>query len=187
MAHFTVFETALGPFGIAWTARGVKATNLPEVTPQATARRLAQRAQAELGEPPQDIKRAMAAISDLLDGKDTDLSFIVCDDAELTPLERRIHALTRAIPVGQTRTYGDIAAQLGDKQLSRVVGRAMGSNPCPVIVPCHRVMGADGKLTGFSAHGGVETKLKLLGIEKASMGLEGGLFDALPLAAKPRA
>ncbi len=185
MAHYTVFETALGSFGIAWTDQGVKATNLPEATGQATANRLAQRAQADTGEPPQDIKRAMAAISDLLDGKDADLSFIVCDDAELTALERRIHALARAIPIGQTRTYGDIATELGDKQLSRVVGRAMGSNPYPVIVPCHRVMGADGKLTGFSAHGGVKTKLRLLEIEKASMGQEGGLFDHLPLAAKP--
>ena len=185
MAQYCLFETALGPFGLAWNATGVTATNLPEATPDATEARLARRAMAQPGRPSEEIRRVIAAITALLDGENADLSFIVCDDSELTPVERRIHELARAIPIGQTRTYGEIAADLGDKNLSRLVGRAMGQNPVPVVVPCHRVMGGDGKLTGFSAHGGVETKLRLLEIENASLGLEGGLFEALPLAAKP--
>ena len=71
-----------------------------------------------------------------------------------------------AIPLGETRTYGDIARDLGVP--AQAVGQACGGNPIPVIIPCHRVMGAGGKLTGFSGRGGVETKVWLLRHEKAA-------------------
>ena len=165
---------------------GVTATNLPETTPAATAARLAERASARVAEPPEAIQQAIDAICALLSGEEADLSFITCDDVAIAPFERDVYAVTRTIPAGDTRTYGDIARQLGDIQLSRQVGQSLGRNPLPIIIPCHRVMGAGGKLTGFSAHGGVDTKLKLLDIEKAAMGLEGGLFGHLPLAVKSK-
>ncbi|MEM1437333.1 MAG: MGMT family protein [Pseudomonadota bacterium] len=93
-----------------------------------------------------------------------------------------VYGVTRAIPPGTTRTYGSIAAELGNRQLAQQVGRALGRNPLPIIVPCHRVIGASGKLTGFSAFGGVDTKLRLLSIEGAPIGAQPGLFDEFPVA-----
>ena len=90
-----------------------------------------------------------------------------------------MYAVTRAIPAGKTLTYGDIASQLGNKQFAQNVGRAMGRNPIPIIVPCHRGVGANGKLTGFSAYGGVDTKLKMLAIEGARFNEAPDLFDNL--------
>jgi len=95
----------------------------------------------------------------------------------------------RQIPPGQTLTYGEVAERLGDRTLARAVGQAMGQNPCPIVMPCHRVMAAGdrtgARTGGFSAPGGVVTKLKLLTIEGAQPGGP-TLFDALPLAAAPR-
>ncbi len=94
------------------------------------------------------------------------------DDAELDwkgvlPFDRSVYALTRAIGPGEMRTYGELARDLGDIALSRQVGQSLGSNPFPIVVPCHRVVGANGTMTGFSAPGGVETKRRLLKIEGA--------------------
>jgi methylated-DNA-[protein]-cysteine S-methyltransferase len=89
--------------------------------------------------------------------------------------------ITHAIPAGETLTYGDIARRLGDVSLSRAVGQALGANPIPIIVPCHRVLAADGKTGGFSAPGGVSTKLKLLNIERATTSAQPMLFGELPL------
>ncbi len=93
----------------------------------------------------------------LLEGAKTDLTGIDCDFSQVEPFAVQVYTATRAIPAGETRTYGEIALQLGDKQLAEKVGRALGRNPLPIIVPCHRVIGANGKLTGFSAYGGVDT------------------------------
>jgi methylated-DNA-[protein]-cysteine S-methyltransferase len=90
---------------------------------------------------------------------------------------------------GATRTYGEIARELGGNQWSREVGQSLGRNPWPIVVPCHRVMGADGRLVGFSAPGGVETKLRLLEIERRLAGAPPSLFGddpAFKLAVKPR-
>jgi methylated-DNA-[protein]-cysteine S-methyltransferase len=87
-----------------------------------------------------------------------------------------LYEAIRAIQPGQTRTYGQIAADLGEPGAARAVGRAMGQNPWPIIVPCHRVVAAGGKTGGFSAYGGVSTKLRLLAIEQAHRSTEGALF-----------
>ena len=186
MAHFSLFPTPVGDCGIAWHGDLVVATNLPEMSSAATAARLVARTGATRREPSAYIHRAIRSITALLEGEKTDLSFIACDFSGLDPLAEKVYAATRAIPAGETLTYGDIASRLGDKLLAQKVGLLLGRNPFPIIVPCHRVIGADGKLTGFSARGGVETKLKLLEIEEASIGEPGGLFGHLPLAVKPR-
>jgi methylated-DNA-[protein]-cysteine S-methyltransferase len=97
---------------------------------------------------------------------------------QVPDFERNVYAIAREIPPGQTLTYGEIAEQLGDKLLARDVGQAMGRNPFPIVVPCHRVVAANGKLGGFSAPGGANTKLKLLAIEGAVPNGQPGLFDA---------
>ena len=96
--------------------------------------------------------------------------------------EKQVYEIARKIPPGKTLTYGDIAAKLGDKLLARDVGEAMGKNPFPIVVPCHRVVAANGKLGGFSARGGVDTKLKMLAIEGAAVNDQPSLFGAHNLA-----
>lgn len=186
MALFSLFPTPIGDCGIAWNGDTVVATGLPEKASAETAARLAARTGATVGEPPDHMRRAIRSITALLEGERTDLSFIACDFGGIDPFAREVYAATRAIPAGETLTYGDIASRLGGKLLAQRVGQVLGRNPIPIIVPCHRVIGANGRLTGFSARGGVETKLKLLAIEGASIGEPSGLFGDLPMAVKPR-
>src|SRR5207244_11104545 len=98
-------------------------------------------------------------------------------ESRLSEFHRRVYAIARAIPPGRTLTYGDIANRLGDPTAARAVGRALGENPFPIVVPCHRVLAANGKLGGFSAPGGPPTKLTLLRIEGAEAAAQLGLFD----------
>lgn len=181
-----LFPTALGYCGIAWRADRVVATHLPEDSKALTLARLVSRAGgAREALPSPVIQSAISGITRLLDDGSEDLSFIDCDFGEIEPLQAEIYRITRAILPGQTLTYGEIAVQLGNKRLAQPVGQALGRNPLPIIVPCHRVMGANGKLTGFSANGGVSTKLRMLGIEGARIGDGPTLFERLPLATKP--
>ena len=108
----------------------------------------------------------------------------------MATFDRRVYEITRTIAAGATLSYGDIAARLGDRGLAREVGQALGRNPFPLIVPCHRVLAAGGKAGGFSANGGVTTKLRLLTIERARTSDAPTLFDgdsAFGLAVKPKA
>ncbi len=184
-AHFTLFPTPVGTCAIAWRDGKVCGSHLPEATPELTAGRMAKRAGGAFeGVPPDFVKDAIAGIQELVSGLPNDLAFVDCDFSAIDPFALGVYRLSRAIPPGQTRTYGDLANELGDKSYARAVGRALGANPFPIIVPCHRILGAGGKLTGFSAGGGVNTKLRLLEIEKAQIGDVPTLFDELPLALK---
>lgn len=185
MTGYCLFDTALGACGIAWRGETVIATRLPDETREETARRLGARTGAGAAPPPAAIRAAIDAITALLDGTPRDLSGIACDLGESDPFSAEVYARARAIPPGETVTYGDIALGMGDKRLAQRVGQALGRNPLPIIVPCHRVLGADGKLVGFSAHGGVAMKLRMLEIEGAEIGPGPGLFGDLPLAMRP--
>ena len=121
----------------------------------------------------------------LLRGEARDLTGVTIDNAGVPEFNTRVYAIARNIPPGATMTYGEIAERLGDKTLAREVGTALGQNPCPIIIPCHRVLAAGGKTGGFSASGGVVTKLRLLTIEGAQPGGP-TLFDHLPLVAPHR-
>ena len=182
---FTLFDTAIGACGIAWTARGICGVQLPEVDRAATRARVERRfPHASETLPPPAIQNAIDGIVALLSGEPRDLSHIVIDDAAISDFNRKVYVIARAIPPGQTMTYGEIAERLGDKALARAVGQAMGENPTPIVMPCHRVLAANGKTGGFSAPGGVVTKLRLLTIEGAQPGGP-TLFGDLPLAAQP--
>ena len=181
--NFALFETAIGYCGIVWNARGVAGVQLPEMNEAATRTRVCKRfPDASEAAPPPDMQRAIDGIVALLRGEVRDLTDIVIDNADTPEFNRRVYAVARTIPPGQTMTYGEIAERLGDKLLAREVGTALGQNPCPIIMPCHRVLAAGGKTGGFSAPGGVVTKLRLLTIEGAQPGGP-TLFDRLPLAA----
>ncbi len=185
-AQFRLFPTAIGLCGLAWRGDVVAASNLPEPSAAAVEARLIRRTGgAVAGQPPATVQRAIDAITGLLAGERCDLTFIRCDYGTSDAFRVQVYEITRSIPPGETTTYGLIAERLGNKRFAQAVGQTMGHNPLPIIVPCHRVMGANGKLTGFSANGGVATKLRLLDIEQAAMGRGQGLFDRLPMAVKP--
>jgi len=165
---YSVFPTSLGHAAIAWGKRGVVRIWLPEPDAGAVRRRLQSRLPGGREEaPPPAIREAISRISDLLAGVPSDLTGVPLDLERIGDLERRVYEVARTIPPGETRTYGEIAARLGDRSLAREVGRALGANPFPLVVPCHRVLAANGKPGGFSAPGGVSTKLRLLEIEGA--------------------
>lgn len=171
------FETALGVCGIVWSERGIVGSLLPPASPARLQRR---HPGAQVTDDlPAPVREAVDGVHALLAGEARDLRDVVLDERGIPEFRRQVHALTRAIPPGQTRTYGEIAAALGQPGAARAVGRAEGENPFAPIVPCHRVMGAGGEPTGFSAPGGIETKRRLLLIEARAAGQLAGDQQAL--------
>lgn len=176
-AACTLLHTAIGRCGIAWGPQGIRALQLPEPDDAATLRRMFRRGGALLpGTPPQEVHDAIVRVQALLEGEPVDLRDVRLDMAGIGEFHRRVYELSREILAGQTRTYGELAAELGDAGASRAVGQALGANPFAVIVPCHRVLAAGGRSGGFSAGGGVSTKLRILLIEHAQIGAQPGLF-----------
>jgi methylated-DNA-[protein]-cysteine S-methyltransferase len=168
MTQFTLFDTAIGTCGIAWTGVGICGVQLPEGSAATTRARLLHRNSGALpADAPAEVQSVISSIEALMNGEAIDLTGAPLDDSDVPDFNRRVYAITRAIPLGATSTYGSIAAQLGDATLAQQVGQALGRNPFPIIVPCHRVLAANGKLGGFSAPGGVETKRRMLLIERA--------------------
>ncbi|NEX93859.1 methylated-DNA--[protein]-cysteine S-methyltransferase [Caulobacter sp. 17J65-9] len=189
MTHgYTLFDTAVGRCGLAWSEAGVAAVSLPEGDDAATRARLLKRCPAAQEQaPPPQIARAVEQVVALLEGQPIDFSDVPLDLEAATPFERRVYDLALRIPPGETRTYGAIARELGEPGAAQAVGRALGANPIPIIVPCHRVLGADGKAGGFSAPGGVSTKARMLTIEGARTSDQPTLFDAeISIAPKRR-
>jgi methylated-DNA-[protein]-cysteine S-methyltransferase len=165
---FTMFRTAIGTCGIVWTERGISGLQLPEGHEAATRARLLRRFPgASEAVPPSAVARARDAIVALLQGERADLSFVTLDMDGVPPFARRVYEAARAIPAGSTRSYGALAAALGMPAAARAVGQALGRNPFAIVVPCHRVVAAGGKLGGFTANGGAVTKQRLLQIEGA--------------------
>jgi methylated-DNA-[protein]-cysteine S-methyltransferase len=163
---FTLFDTAIGWCGVAWTDRGLAGVQLPEASEADTRERMLRRfpAAAETA-PPAEVQRAIDRIVALLHGERNDLSAIALDMEEVAPFHRRVYEVARTIPPGKTLAYGEVAARLGAAGAARAVGQALGRNPFPIVVPCHRVLAAGGKIGGFSAHGGTATKRRMLAIE----------------------
>jgi methylated-DNA-[protein]-cysteine S-methyltransferase len=182
-----LFNSAIGPIGIAWGPRDVVGLQLPEGSEAATRNRLARRyPESAAATPPAAVQAVIDAIGELLSGEAVDLGFVGLDLDGVSDFDRRVYETARNIPFGHTLTYGEIARQIGEPGAARVVGKTLGANPFPIVVPCHRVLGAGGRAGGFSAHGGVETKMRILSIERAGRGDAPALFDDLPLAVKPR-
>lgn len=166
---FALFPTAVGVCGLAWSDAGLTLVRLPELEKDATRAGLQRRvAGAPEAEPPAEVAAAIADMQALLEGKPRDLSHIRLDRAALAEFDGRVYAVTQAIPPGETLTYGEVAQRIGEPGAAQAVGRALGSNPWPIVVPCHRVVAAGGKLHGFSAPGGTDTKRRMLAIEGAA-------------------
>jgi methylated-DNA-[protein]-cysteine S-methyltransferase len=176
--HYALFDTPIGICGIEWGPRGINGVQLPMGSEEKIRARIRQRhGDIAEGEPTVEVKAAIDRIIALLEGKADDLADIALDLDDVPEFNRGVYEIARQIPPGKTLTYGDIAKRLGGVELSRDVGQALGRNPCPIVVPCHRVLAAGNKPGGFSARGGVETKLKMLAIEGAAVNYTPSLFD----------
>ncbi len=175
---FALFNTAIGPCAIAWGERGILGVQLPEFDEARTRSRMRRRfpGASEIA-PPSDVARVVDDIVALLAGEAIDFSAVLLDMERVPPFHRRVYEAARTIRSGATLTYGDIAKRLGVPAEAREVGEALGRNPFPIIVPCHRVLAAGGKLGGFSAPGGTRTKRRLLVIEGARSTEGPDLFD----------
>ena len=177
MRGFVLFDTALGRCGVAWGPGGLLGVSLPAPDEARLRARLARRAGVEphdKAQPPEPVAAAIDGIRALMAGEKRDLADVALDMSGTGDFERAVYAATRAVKPGETANYGAIAARIGAPGAAQAVGRALGANPWPIVVPCHRVTAADGALHGFSAPGGLETKRRLLVIEGA---LPRGLFD----------
>jgi methylated-DNA-[protein]-cysteine S-methyltransferase len=166
--HHCLFDTAIGACGLAWSECGLTALQLPEADRAATERRLMRRAaSAGAADPPPWVRAVIADVRRYLAGERIDFTAVAVDLARVDPFRRTLYETMRAVSWGATTTYGDLARQAGLRgpEAARDVGEAMGQNPVPLVIPCHRVLAAGKKLGGFSAHGGTATKARLLALE----------------------
>jgi methylated-DNA-[protein]-cysteine S-methyltransferase len=167
-AHHHLFDTALGVCGVAWNSRGLAGVQLPEKDRAATERRLtAKSGSAGAAEPPAWVQALIADIRHYLAGDEVDFSAVTVDLDGVDEFRRKLYEALRRVGFGRTVTYGELAKELGSTgwEGARDVGEAMGRNPMPIVIPCHRVLAAGNRLGGFSAYGGTATKRKLLALE----------------------
>jgi methylated-DNA-[protein]-cysteine S-methyltransferase len=169
---YLIFETAGGFCGIAWNDRGVTRFQLPTRRAESTERALMRHAPgAKPGEPSPEVAEAVAAVKRYFEGEEIDFSGVALDLEDQDAYFKQIYAAARRVGWGHTTTYGTLAKQLGaGPEAARDVGAAMANNPVPLIIPCHRVLAAGGKVGGFSAPGGSAAKLRMLELEGVRVG-----------------
>ncbi len=177
--HISFFESVLGTVGIGYTERAILAVQLPEESEEETRGRLTQRFPEAVVHDDlfhdnlfhdEDLDSAQGAVAadaakriqDLLAGEDVELDPIPVDISTSSEFNQQVYAVVRMIGRGETLTYGEVARRVGEPGGGQAVGRAMAANPIPVIIPCHRVLGVNQELVGFSANGGIETKRRML-------------------------
>ena len=168
MTQFALFDVAVGRCALLWRDDRIIGVLLPSSSDAAMRRAIEKRAgDASEAAPPAFVLRTIEKIRRLCDGEAVSFDDAPLDRDRIEPFANRVYDILLRTPVGETTTYGAIAEELGDRNLSRAVGAALGANPFPIIIPCHRVTAAGGKMGGFSAPGGADTKRRLLDIEGA--------------------
>jgi methylated-DNA-[protein]-cysteine S-methyltransferase len=183
---YALVATAIGDIGLGWSAVGLRVLQLPEADRRATERRLAGtlamhgEGGVRPADPPPPILRAIASLRQYCRGVEVDFAAVPLDLAGLPTFRQRVYAAARAVAWGRTVSYGELARRIGQHGAARAVGQALGLNPLPIIIPCHRILASGGRIGGFSAYGGAATKLRLLELEGLSgaMPLLPGLADA---------
>ena len=167
--RYAFINTELGPMGLGWTDTGLARLSLPggDIVDRVTR-------WGSEGVPSSAVMQVMELIVAYALGEEVEFADVALDLSVVPAFHRRAYEDIRGLGWGKTTTYGEIARRLGDVQLSRAVGQAMAANPIPLVIPCHRVLAADGKSGGFSAPGGVATKMKMLEMEQAAA--PGGQF-----------
>ena len=165
--HYHIFETAMGFCAIVWGEDGVTRFQLPLKSAEAAERLRLRRARgAEAGDPSGEIAAAVSEAKRHFKGERTDFSSVPLDLGEEDTFFTRIYEVLRRVGWGCTTTYGALAKEVGaPPEAARDVGEAMARNPAPLIIPCHRVLAAGGRIGGFSAPGGSQTKMRVLALE----------------------
>lgn len=163
--HYRMLDTALGTMAIGWTDAGISRVLLPGDTPEEMRARLEKAGGVEDAGSQAEVAARILAYAE---GANDNFADVALDLSRVPEVNRRIYEHIRELAWGETTTYGAIARWLGDVALSRAVGAAMGANPIPLIVPCHRVLAADGRTGGFSSPGGVRAKMEMLALERAA-------------------
>jgi methylated-DNA-[protein]-cysteine S-methyltransferase len=175
---YCLFDTAIGACGVAWGGQALLGVQLPESDKAAGSARMRRRFPALAETPAPDwVQSVITRIGRLLEGEPDDLADVPLDMRDVPEFNQRVYAAARAIPPGRTLTYGEVAQLIGEPGAARAVGQALGHNPFAPVVPCHRILAAGNGGGGFSAEGGVATKLRMLQIEHARMGSQPSLFD----------
>lgn len=165
--HYNLFETAAGYVALGWNGRGVSALRLPAASAEEAGRALLRRLPGAVKTaPPPPVSAVVDDVARYFAGERIDFRAIPVDMGEQGDFYARVYAFVRALGWGETTTYGAVAKALGaGPEFARDVGQAMANNPVPLIVPCHRVTGAGGKIGGFSAPGGSQSKARMLELE----------------------
>jgi methylated-DNA-[protein]-cysteine S-methyltransferase len=165
--HYFIFETVGGYCGIAWNEVGITRFQLPTRNAEATERLLRHRVPGAVpGEPTPEVAETVAAVKRYFAGEETDFSAVKLDLGEQDAFLAQIYAAVRRVGWGRTTTYGTLAKELGaGPEAARDVGEAMAKNPVALIIPCHRVLAAGGRIGGFSAPGGSAAKIRMLELE----------------------
>lgn len=173
-SRYHLFETAAGFVALGWTRDGVSVLRLPDSSADAAERALLRRLpDAQRGGPPPEIQAVVFDIARYFSGEQVDFTATSVDMGAQEPFFERVYAFVRGLGWGETATYGEVAKALGaGPESARAVGQAMARNPVPLIVPCHRVTGAGGKIGGFSAPGGSMSKARMLEMEGAAVGVD---------------
>jgi O-6-methylguanine DNA methyltransferase len=173
-----LFKTVIGYCGLAWTERGIVKVQLPEYSEEATLAALTTGFEdfPYVSLASQAIKKIQKNIAFLLSGQSFDLPISDLDLSIVTPFRRRVYLRASKIAPGATMSYGQLAKALGAPNSSRAVGQALGANPFPLLIPCHRIIAANGDLRGFSAPGGLALKRYLIAVEKMPMKADSGFL-----------
>ena len=181
---YTIFDTGIGRCGIAWSDLGIVGVQLPEAREIDTRRRLFQlHPDARETRPPPNTEMAIEGIVDLLRGQPSELSGVALDMTGIHAFSQRVYEFTRRIPRGETRTYGELAADMkvsvAVRAVAQAIVHAIASNPFVIIVPCHRVLEAGHYADTMSSSGGSIFKRRLLSIEGVRTTESKTLFDVL--------
>lgn len=164
--EFAVIPTALGECALVWNEDAeIVGSALPHGGAEQVRGAVRGWYPGAVEAPPVPVAQAAAALVRLLDDGVGDLAEVPLNMSAVPDFDRRVYEVVRAIPPGETRTYGEVAAELGAPGAAQAVGQAMGRNPFPPIVPCHRVLAAGRRVGGFSARGGPRTKVRMLETE----------------------
>jgi methylated-DNA-[protein]-cysteine S-methyltransferase len=152
----TSFDTPFGRCAIAWEGGVITGFSLPPT-----------RCRSE--RPPPWVTGIISRVQRHLTGEMQEFADLPYSWATVSDFQRKVYRAALSVKPGQTATYGQLAAASGHPSMSREVGRALGQNPWPLLIPCHRFIGADGRMTGFSSPGGIKAKLRLLALEGAQL------------------
>jgi len=170
---YCLFDTAIGACGISWNARGITQVQIADKDRATTEAHIRKRSGAEPATPPQQVSDVIALVQRYLGGERVDFSNVTVDIDNVGEFRRKLYEALRTISYGKTTTYGGLGKMIGGEATdAREIGQAMGRNPVPIIIPCHRVLAAGNRIGGFSAPGGISTKEKLLALE--------GVFAGVP-------